>query len=310
MNYFNLVLEQIGIFIIYAAIGIICVKCNVLNRNGLNMLSRLITKAVLPLLIFTNTVSGTTREDFFSSLSILVIAIFLYVILFLTARLLSSIARLDGGRCGVYRAGTMFGNCGFMGIPIATALFPERGGMYIAIYTIIDQLMLWTVGLAIASPSDDGALISRQNLSKMLNPAVIAILLGVIFILTGVRLPNILNTALTKTGASATPLAMIYLGGMFCFIHIPDFLKKKEIYFMIFAKMLVLPMAVYFVLSHIPSVNPEIAVTMSLICALPTMSSIAMIAESNHSDSDYAAGMIFVTTLFSCITLPLVCTLF
>ena len=34
---------------------------------------------------------------------------------------------------------------------------------------------------------------------------------------------------------------------------------------------------------------------------------IAMIAETQHSDSDYAAGMIFITTLFSIVTLPLVC---
>ena len=36
-------------------------------------------------------------------------------------------------------------------------------------------------------------------------------------------------------------------------------------------------------------------------------STIAMIAETQHSDSDYAAGMIFITTLFSIVTLPLVC---
>ena len=40
---------------------------------------------------------------------------------------------------------------------------------------------------------------------------------------------------------------------------------------------------------------------------IPSMASIAMIAETQHSDGDYAAGMIFITTLFSIVTLPLVC---
>ena len=58
----------------------------------------------------------------------------------------------------------------------------------------------------------------------------------------------------------------------------------------------------------IKMINPAtIAVTLSVLCALPSMASIAMIAETQHSDGDYAAGMIFITTLFSIITLPLVC---
>ena len=308
MSYFSIVLEQIGSFVIYAGIGVLTVKCGVLDRHGLTLLSRLITKVILPLLIFTNTFNGATQKKFLSSLSILVIAAVLYLILYWLAIGLAARSGLKGNTKNVYRACIMFGNCGFMGIPIITALFPERGGLYIAIYSIVDQLILWTVGSSLTAPAERAKEpAAMQTLKKTVNPATVAIALGVILLLSGLSLPDFLNTALTKTGAAATPLAMIYLGGMFCYIRITDYLKKKEIYFMVLVKMVLLPLALYAVLSRLPALSAEIAVAISLICALPSMSSVAMMAESQQSDSDYAAGMIFVTTLLSVITIPLVC---
>ncbi len=310
MNYLAIVLEQIGIFVVYMLAGIITVKAGVFDRQKLGTLSTFITKVLLPLLIFTNTIKGTTRQEFISSSVILAIAAVLYLLLYLLAALLAKVLRLQGDRAKVYRACTMFGNCGFMGIPIITALYPELGGLYIAMYTVIDQLVLWTVGIDLmATGENKAALPMAKRLKKMVNPATVAVLLGVFFVLTGLRLPAIVTTALSQIGAAASPLAMLYLGGVFCYISIREYLKRPEIYAMVAAKMFLLPLAVYGILRCIPLVEQDIAVTISILCALPTMSSVAMIAESQRSDSDYAAGMIFVTTLVSIATLPLVCFL-
>ena len=141
----------------------------------------------------------------------------------------------------------------------------------------------------------------------MVNPATIAITTGVFLVLTGIKLPAAVVNALAKTGSAASPLAMIYLGGVFCYIKIRNYLKCREIYATVLIKMVLLPIAFHAAMSRIPSLDQSIAVTLSVLCALPSMASIAMIAETQHSDGDYAAGMIFITTLFSIVTLPLVC---
>ena len=308
MNYFSIVLEQIEIFVVYMLIGIFAVKMHFLDRQKLGMLSGCITKILLPLLIFTNTINGTTREQFLSSAVIILLAAILYLALYVVSTVLAKLLRIDCKHESLYRACTMFGNCGFMGIPIITALYPEQGGLYIAMYTVIDQLALWTVGMDLTAPVDNAKKLSTsQRLRKMINPATVAILAGVFVVLTGIKLPSIVVTALAKTGAAASPLAMVYLGGVFCYIKIIDYLKLKEVYATIVVKMLFLPILVYAVLSHIPVVNQNVAVTIGILCALPTMSSVAMMAESQHSDSDYATGFIFVTTLLSIVTLPVVC---
>ena len=201
-----------------------------------------------------------------------------------------------------------YSNLGFMGIPIILALYPEQGGIYIAVFTVIDQLVLWTIGLDLTSPPDSQTSVSlSKRLIKMVNPATIAITTGVFLVLTGIKLPAAVVNALAKTGSAASPLAMIYLGGVFCYIKIRNYLKCREIYATVLIKMVLLPIAFYTIMHYIPSIDRSIAVTLSVLCALPSMASIAMIAETQHSDGDYAAGMIFITTLFSIVTLPLVC---
>ena len=308
MNYFSIVLEQIEIFVVYMLIGIFAVKLHFLDRSKLGMLSGCITKILLPLLIFTNTINGTTREQFLSSAVIILLAAVLYLVLYVVAAVLAKLLRINYRHESLYRACTMFGNCGFMGIPIITTLYPEQGGLYIAMYTVIDQLALWTVGMDLTAPVDrEKKLSPSQRFRKMINPATVAILAGVFVVLTGIKLPSTIITALAKTGAAASPLAMVYLGGVFCYIKIIDYLKLKEVYVTVVVKMLVLPVLVYAVLSHIPAVDQNVAVTIGILCALPTMSSVAMMAESQHSDSDYVTGFIFVTTLLSIVTLPVVC---
>ena len=308
MNYFSIVLEQIEIFVVYMLIGIFAVKMHFLDREKLGVLFGCITKILLPLLIFTNTINGTTRKQFLSSAVIILLTAVLYLVLYVVAAVLAKFLRIDCKHKSIYRACTMFGNCGFMGIPIITALYPEQGGLYIAMYTVIDQLALWTVGMDLTAPVDNAKKLSTsQRFRKMINPATVAILVGVFVVLTGIRLPSIIVTALAKTGAAASPLAMVYLGGVFCYIKIIDYLKLKEVYVTIVVKMLLLPILVYAVLFHIPAVDHNVAVTIGILCALPTMSSVAMMAESQHSDSDYVTGFIFVTTLLSIITLPIVC---
>ena len=308
MNYFSIVLEQIEIFVVYMLIGIFAVKMHFLDREKLGMLSGCITKILLPLLIFTNTINGTTREQFLSSVVIILLAAVLYLALYAVSTVLAKHLRIDCRHKSLYRACTMFGNCGFMGIPIITALYPEQGGLYIAMYTVIDQLALWTVGTDLTAPVDNAQKLSTsQRFRTMINPATVAILAGVFVVLTGIKLPSIIVTALAKTGAAASQLAMVYLGGVFCYIKIIDYLKLKEVYVTIVVKMFLLPILVYAVLSHIPAVDHNVAITIGILCALPTMSSVAMMAESQHSDSDYVTGFIFVTTLLSIVTLPVVC---
>lgn len=308
MNYFTIVIGQIGLFILYAIIGIVAVKANILNRDGLNMISKMITKILLPLMLFTNTVNGTTKEEFISAAWMLLAVVVYYIILYAVGFGLKKAFRKQGNEGNVYHACTTFSNIGFMGIPVVLALFPEKGILYVTMFTVVDQLVLWTIGVNLTLPIDGGIKYTpKQKLLKMINPCTVSIVLSVLIVFTGIPVPELINTAATKTGAATTPFALIYLGGVFCYVNMIEYFKKAEIYGSAIVKQILAPLLLLVIFKHFPGLTEEMAITLAVLAAMPTMTSIAMLAQNQKSAGDYAAGMIFLTTVLSIVTLPLVC---
>ena len=302
MNTFWILMEQIELFVVYLVIGMILVRTGVLNDKGLDWIARVVMKLSLPTMIFVNVVSQVDRSALVKSLSIIGLAVTASILLFGLGVLLTKLFHIEGDRSQIYRAMTMFGNVGFMGIPIITNIFPKRGMLYVSVFTIVDQLAMWTVGVKLTSPSGKG----KFNPKKLINPATVAIALAVLFVLTGLKLPGVLQTGFQNIGATATPLAMIYLGGVFACMDIRKYVRQIELYGIVICKMLLFPVLFYLALGFV-SVSEEIRMTMSLITAMPTMSSVVMLANSSGSDGEYSLGGVMVTTLCGIVTLPVVC---
>ena len=81
--------------------------------------------------------NGVYKQMLFHSLLILGIAFFMYICLFGLSFLSGKILHLQGDHQQLYSAMSAFGNIGFMGIPIVTSIFPERGMLYISVFTMI-----------------------------------------------------------------------------------------------------------------------------------------------------------------------------
>lgn len=304
----SIVSLQLMSFVVYALIGVYAIKRKVINKDGLGVLSAFIIRIALPIMIFTNTINGATREQFFKSLPVLGVSALMFFSLFVLGNILSRFFTLDYNRKHVYRACVMFGNVGFMGIPLLIALLPERGMLYMALFTIIDQLCLWTIGLSLCTPETATSnMTTRDKLMKLLNPPNVAIIFATILVLLEVKLPPFLNTALMKVGNSTPPLALAYLGGLFALMNIKEHLGRVEVYAAVIVKMIAFPILFNHLLHMIPGLHPEIILTLTILSAVPSMSSIPMVAQSQGSAGEYAAGMVFVTALCFLGTLPLVC---
>lgn len=296
--------EQIGLFVIYIVVGILMVQTRVLTRDTLETISRFVMKLSMPVMIFTTTVGGVDRSSLVRSFPLLGLTAALYVCTFCLGKLLVAGFRLQGDRAQVYRALSMFGNVGFMGIPIISSIYPDYGMLYIAVCTIVDQLVLWTLGVKLTTPGGKGSFDPK----KMINPCTVAVVLSVVMVVSGLQLPALLNTAMDKIGGTSTPLAMIYLGGVFACMDVRKYLAIREFYGIVAVKMLLFPLAYYLVLKLLP-LDPSIHLTISLLASMPAMSSIVMMARASGSEGDYAMGGILVTTVCSIVTIPLACLL-
>ena len=302
MAQFNIVLTQLILFLILMMIGYIAVRLRVVGEDFLDGLSRLITRILLPLLVFSNAVSGTSRQQLFECYPILLLTLGFYAGIIIVCYLLAKVLRLKGERNKVFRAALIFGNAGFIGIPLITSIFPENGAIYIALMSIIDQTFMWTYGLRLTTPS---ASKKKFNIKNFINPALCAVILSLVILLLNIHIPDVIINALSTMGKAATPLSLFYLGGLFFFCNWKSVLKCKELYIGIIVKMILFPLA-YFTIASYMCQSLEMVRTLSVIAALPTMTTIAMFTKANRNEEDYAVGFVLITTAASLITLSIV----
>ena len=306
MEQFFIVLNQIGIFLILIIFGILAVKFGILDEHSLGSVSKLVMRMALPAYIFINTAEGATRQGLAESLLVIPLAIALYLMLLLLSLLLETVFHLRGTRGHVVRAIVMFGNVGFMGIPLVVELYPDTALLYISLFTILDQGLFWTYGVSLTKPvSEQKEKISLKNLKNLLSPALVAIVGATVLVLLNIHLPKLLTTTLSKLGTASMPLSLLYIGGMLSMTDVRKVLRCGELYAEIGLKMLVLPI-VFFLVMKLCQVPTDMAGTMTFLTGLPAINMVAMLSKNNGSDGDYAVCAVMMTTLACLVTLPLV----
>ena len=306
MEQFFIVLTQIGIFLLLILIGIVCMKCGILDQDSLTSVSKLVMRVALPAYIFINTVEGATRQGLLESLLMIPLTALMYLLLWGLSHLLVRLFHLEGNRRKVFMAVATFGNVGFVGIPLVVELYPETALLYISLFTILDQILFWTYGVSLTKPvQTEKTPLSLKGLKNLLSPALVAILLGTVLVLLGLHLPGVVTTTLSKLGAASMPLSLIYVGATLSVTDVRPALKCKELYAEILLKMLALPL-IYFLIMKLFPLPGDMVGTATYLVGLPAISTVPMLCRNNGSDGDYAICAVMMTTLASLVTLPLV----
>lgn len=299
---FQVTLHQMTMFFLVLAIGFIAGKTRIIEKDYLPHLAKLITTIFLPVMIFAYTCNGSTREALLSNWRIIVFSAVFYaaitVIMYALAKLLS----LPHDRDRVFTFCFAFGNTGFVGTPLLAALYPEGGLLYVGMFGLIDIAYFWTGGLFWASARDRKFSLS---LKEVISPNVIAIALAFTFILLELRLPAVIDDTLMTIADATGACCMVYLGAMLAFSKWVDALKCKELYVGILVKMVIVPLIGGHILLGL-GWPTDVAVSMIVIMALPTITIAPMIAAQYGKEGDYAAGLTVGTLLAGIVTIPLV----
>lgn len=283
MEQFTVVLDQLIGFAIMLVIGYICVRCKVYGEKTLEGICQLILKVGIPLMVFSNATAGATRADLFESGIILVFQAVMYVLLISSTWLIAKVMRLPVDRGHIFQAAFIFGNVGFIGLPLLIALFPERGALFYSLMALLDQFLMWTYGVWLTRSErtrrERPAASLAQQLRGLLSPGLVSVVVSLLVILIGIPIPEDLNTPLHTVGSISTPLSLMYIGGLFALLtFVPPMLG-------------------------LGAMNADMVHAVTVVCAMPTMAALVMFAERERNMPEYAVGLVLVTTVASLLTL-------
>lgn len=302
MAQFFIILQQLFIFTVFVSIGILCVKCKIFDEGSLNAISKFIINVSMPIMLICNLLAGPSLNSLIDAFPIFTAYLASFILLYLSNCVIVWFFNFEYQKANIYKAMATFSNAGFIGIPLILALYGKEGSIFMSLCIIVDQFMLWTLGIKLASSSNK---YNFKYLKNFINPALVAIIFSLVAVTLDLKVPKIIFLALTPLGNMAPALSMIYIGGLFCFFDIKKYLKNFEIYILILFKMILFPVSIWLILKQVP-VSENISKTVVMLCALPSMAAIAILAKKYDNNSEYAITTLLITSTFSLVTVPFV----
>ena len=227
MEQFFIILKQLFIFIFFGLVGMFCVNRRILDEPVLNSISKFIINITMPFMLICNVLTGPSLDDLILASPIFVVYFSCLIFLFLLNIVVARILKFDEKKSNMYKALATFANAGFIGIPLILALFGKEGGIFVSLTTIVDQLLLWTLGIKLTSSTNK---FNLQNLKNFISPALIAIICSLVGVLVGFKVPKTVLLAMEPIGNMTPVLSMIYIGGLFCLSDIKKYVPIRNGY--------------------------------------------------------------------------------
>lgn len=207
------------------------------------------------------------------------------------------------GFTSIFQGGVRFNN--YVGVSIAAGMFGSHG---IALAAVANAAIVPTVNvlcILVFARYGSGGQLSPRAVGKqlMLNPLVIACVLGILAQATGIKIPGGVEPVLKALGQASLPLGLLCVGAALTLNNSINWIKP--IGWSSSIKFLLMPL-VTLGFCHIFGLTGEAAIAAILFQALPTASSSYIMARQLGGDAPLMAGIVAGQTLIAAVTLPIV----
>ena len=294
--------------VLMVCVGYFLKRIGMLDGTLAKAMNKLVFRVFLPTMLFLNMykIESLARVNFTFVWYTLVATVVLFLIAIPSVMAMSP----ENDKRGALLQSVFRANYALVGIPLATSLFGEEGGIaatVLSAFIIPVFNSLAVIGLCIFSP-DKKPSVKKVLLGIAKNPLIQSIALGfvalgirAIFVRAGIqfRLTDIqpVYKTLTNLSSVATPLALLDLGAQFELSAIPQL--KKHITFGVVARNLVVPLLGLGVAYLIGCFSgAEFATFVAVFCTPVAVSSVPM-AQEMDADVALAGQLVVWSTVFS-----------
>ena len=308
MEAFFIMFRNVLLFSALAIPGYIMVKSGLVKSEQSGILSKLLMYIGMPFMIISGTVNNLVLSgELIAQLLIVAVVGLAYVLalFFLTKPLVAS--EKNEKTRAIMRFSSIFANNGFLGLPLAIAVFgrSSRVFMLLIVLNIINNLLLYTLGTYLISGD-------KKNMSlkkALLNPVLIGFAAGIVMNLLDVRslVPEVVTFS-DHFSSIVTPISMTVLGMKLATVKLSSLFTSKRNYYVSALKLIASPLVIVAILlaaKLLFSVSNDVILAFFVAFAMPTAGLASTFTDIYSGDVENAAVFTLGTTLFSIATIPL-----
>lgn len=292
-------INQIFILFIIMFIGVIAKKKGIINEAVEKSISTVLTRIAMPAMVLSSAFISYSAEILPNMLQIFMITVFSYIAIILLGTVSSKLLHFDRNTASVYQSLLVFANVGFMGYPVARALYGDLGVFYTSVVNLVFSAMMWTYGILLYNSKE------KLNFKSLFNIGTISSLLGILLFVLQVPVPASILSALDLTGKMTTPMSMLLIGALIANVSVKLLFSDWRVYWTSFLKLLVFPLITVFVLKSL-QLNDMVVAICTIMAAMPAAATNAIFAKEFDVNPTFASIGVFITTLLCIGTLPLI----
>lgn len=311
---FNALYVVVATLFVIMAIGFLCRKVGIIDDAASKKLSKLILSVGQPAMLISSLAGAEYNETNLNiALIMIVLGFVFHIILAVLSYAFALPLKKNIDEQKLSEFGLMFTNCGFIGFPIFEALLGPIGRFMASFLIISFNILLWTWGLVIMGRGRSDIKLTVKK--ALLNFGTVPCLIGFILFLMkgpaiGFELPSSISNAAQYLNNLCTPISVLVTGALIATQKPKKIFCSWKMYYFNFVKLILFPIIICLmakvVLICFPNSGIEIyAIFVTATAALPTASSVTMMAETYGLDSGYSSLTVGTSSLLSVLTLPL-----
>lgn len=286
---------QVSLFI-YLTVGYVASRRGVLSKETRIGITNLLVDILMPCMVFNSFHEDMGLEQLKTASAALIAAFALSFFAWFVGWVL--FRHYPQAKAGVLRYGTLVANSGFAGLPVIQSAYGAPGLLIAAVFIIPNRILMWSAGVSMFRQGEK----CHWVRNVLLNPGIIAIALGLTRSLLHIPIPGFLNTAIASMGNCTTAISFFVVGSILADVDYRTVFNRDALLLAV-VRLLFLPACALIVLKAIEmnALSTAVAVVLT---GMPIGSTTAILGEKYGGDAGFASQCVFVTTLFSLVTIP------
>ena len=296
-----LLMKQIGELFLMMLMGFIVVKAKLIKAEESKSLSIVSLYIIMPCVII-NAFQIEYSESVKNGLILAFIAaILIHIVLLILIKVFEKIFNLDA----VEKVSVIYSNSGNLIIPIVTSVLGKEWVIYSSAFLSVQLIVLWTHGRMVLCGD------KKIDFKKiLLNVNIISILLGILFFITRIQLPNMIKETMGSVSVMIGPISMIVAGMLIGNMNLKQIFSYKRVYLINFLRMILCPAIILLILKYSGLANfssdGKMILLISLLATItPSASAITQMSQIYGKNAEYASAINVVTTIVCIITMPI-----
>ncbi len=206
---------------------------------------------------------------------------------------------------GLFAGGGVYSNVIFMGQPLIMAMYGSEGLIFCVAVMFTCNVFLFTVcSFLFGLGGDNKKSVGRMMKEAFVNLICFSAIIGVFCFVYSITLPAPIFDALQFSANTTVCLSMIYIGTLLAAANVREILKDKIVYVFSFFTLIVIPVITKLIGGvFLDGMALNVLV---VLMGTPAAAALPSFAELYGNDEKRASEYVFVSTILSVITLPLV----